>query len=110
MRKIMACLDVGSDTVKCVVGEMVKRKLNILAVADAPSKGVKYGIVEDPSSLLDPLKNVIQKCEEIIGLRLKQVVVSVPAILTFTIISILFFALIIGVPTLAKLKNRATLY
>ena len=31
-------------------------------------------------------------------------------ILTFTIISILFFALIIGVPTLAKLKNRATLY
>ena len=27
--KIMACLDVGSDTVKCVVGEMVKRKLNI---------------------------------------------------------------------------------
>ena len=35
MRKIMACLDVGSDTVKCVVGEMVKRKLNILAVAES---------------------------------------------------------------------------
>ena len=67
MRKIMACLDVGSDTVKCVVGEMVKRKLNILAVAEVPSKGVKHGIVEDPSSLLDPLKSVIQKCEESIN-------------------------------------------
>ena len=79
MRKIMACLDVGSDTVKCVVGEMVKRKLNILAVAETPSKGVKYGIVEDPNSVLESLRNVIQKCEEIIGLKLRQVIVSVPA-------------------------------
>ena len=79
MRKIMACLDVGSDTVKCVVGEMVKRKLNILAVAESSSKGVKYGIVEDPNSVLDSVKNVIQKCEEIIGLKIRQVIVSVPA-------------------------------
>ena len=79
MRKIMACLDVGSDTVKCVVGEMVKRKLNILAVAETPSKGVKYGIVEEPNSVLEPLKNVIQQCEEIIGLKIRQVIVSVPA-------------------------------
>ena len=79
MRKIMACLDVGSDTVKCVVGEMVKRKLNILAVAESPSKGVKNGIVEDPNALLEPLKNVMQRCEEIIGLNIRQVIVSVPA-------------------------------
>ncbi len=79
MRKIMACLDVGSDVVKCVVGEMVRRKLNILAAAEAPSKGVRNGIVEDPNLLLEPLKNVIQKCEEIIGLRIRQMIVSVPA-------------------------------
>ena len=58
---------------------MVKRKLNILAVAETPSKGVKYGIVEDPNSVLESLRNVIQKCEEIIGLKLRQVIVSVPA-------------------------------
>ena len=80
MRKIMACLDVGSDTVKLVVGEMVKKKLNILAVAEAPSRGVKEGIVEDANSLLEPLKNVIQKCEEVIGLPIKQMIVSVPAL------------------------------
>lgn len=79
MRKIMACIDIGSDTVKCVVGEMVRKKLNILAVADNPSKGVKNGIVEDPNSLLESLRNVIQKCEEVIGLPIRQVIVSVPA-------------------------------
>ena len=61
MRKIMACLDVGSDTVKLVVGEMVKKKLNILAVAESPSRGVKNGVVEDPSILLKSLEDVIQK-------------------------------------------------
>ena len=76
----MACLDVGSDTIKCVVGEMVKRKLNILAVADTPSKGLKNGLVEEPNLLLEPLREVIQKCEEIIGLKIRQMIVSVPAI------------------------------
>ncbi len=79
MRKIMACLDVGSESVKCVVGEMIKRKLNVLAVSEAPANGVKNGIVENPNLLLEPLRNVIHKCEEIIGLPLKQLIVAVPA-------------------------------
>ena len=79
MRKIMACLDVGSETIKCVVGEMVKKKLNVLAVAEVPSNGVKNGIVYNPNLLIQPLRNVIQKCEEIMDLPIKQVIVSVPA-------------------------------
>ena len=80
MRKIMACLDVGSDTIKLVVGEMVRKKLNILAVAEALSKGVKKGIVQHPNNLMEPLQNVIQKCEEVIGLKIRQMIVSIPAI------------------------------
>jgi cell division protein FtsA len=75
----MACLDVGSETIKCVVGEMVKKKLNVLAVAEASSNGVKNGIVYNPNLLLQPLRTVIQKCEEIMDLPIKQVIVSVPA-------------------------------
>ena len=79
MRKIMACLDVGSDNVKLVVGEMVRKKLNVLAVASSPSEGVKNGMVEDPNVLLEPLKDVIQKCEEVIGLKIRQMIVCVPS-------------------------------
>ena len=79
MRKIMASLDVGSNNVKLVVGEIVKKKLNVLAVAESESFGVKNGIVEDPNLLLEPLENVILKCEEVIGLKIKQMIVSVPA-------------------------------
>ncbi len=80
MRKIMASLDVGSDRVKLIVGEIVKKRLNILAVVESESFGVKNGIVEDPNLLLEPLENVILKCEEVIGLKIKQMIVSVPAI------------------------------
>ena len=80
MRKIMASLDVGSDNVKLIVGEIVKKKLNILAVAESKSFGVKNCIVDDSNLLLEPLENVILKCEEVIGLKIKQMIVAVPAI------------------------------
>ena len=43
MRKIMACLDVGSDTIKLVVGEMVKKKLNIENTSSLPKGKGKFG-------------------------------------------------------------------
>ncbi len=79
MRKIMACLDVGTDSIKLVVGEMVKNKLNVLAVADAPSKGVSNGYLEDPNLLMEPLKSVIHRCEETLGLSIRQMIVCVPS-------------------------------
>ncbi len=78
MRKIMASLDVGSDTLKLVVGEMIKNKLNILAVSEVPSKGVKKGLVVNKETFGDALKEVIKKAEEIIGLKINQLVVNVP--------------------------------
>jgi len=79
MRKIMASLDVGSDTVKLVVGEVYKKKLNILAIAESNSQGVKKGIVENQNQLIYGIKDVITKCESIIGLKIKQMIVSVPS-------------------------------
>lgn len=79
MRKIMACLDVGSDTVKLVVGEMFKKKLNVLAVAESSVKGIKNGLIEKPDVLLDSIKKVLKKCEDIIGIRIRQMIVCVPS-------------------------------
>ena len=79
MRKIMASLDIGSDTIKLVVGEIVKNDLTILAVAEEPSYGVKDAIIESPEELMKPLQIVFEKCEDILGLPIKQVILTVPA-------------------------------
>lgn len=45
MRKIIASLDIGSHTIKLVVGEIVRNKLNILACVDTPSRGIKKDLL-----------------------------------------------------------------
>ena len=41
MRKIISSIDIGSFSIKIVVGEIIKNKLNVLAVSNTPSKGIK---------------------------------------------------------------------
>ena len=41
MRKIIASLDIGSSSIKLVVGEIYRGKLNILACLDTPAQGIK---------------------------------------------------------------------
>lgn len=79
MRKIMASLDIGSDKIKLVVGEIFKHKLNVLAVTETPSKGIKKGIIVNSENVLEGVKEVYKKAEEIIGLKIRQTVVAIPS-------------------------------
>ena len=79
MRKIIASLDIGNHTIKLVVGEIVKNKLNILACVDTPARGIKKGFIVNPESAIEALEDVFKKCEEQIGLPIKKVIVSVPS-------------------------------
>lgn len=45
MRKILAGVDLGSDTLKLVVGELFKEKIHILACITVPSKGIKMDLL-----------------------------------------------------------------
>lgn len=79
MRKIIAGLDIGNHTMKLVVGEIVKNKLNILACVDTPSRGIKKGFVVNSESAIEALSDVFKKAEEQIGLKITNVIISVPA-------------------------------
>ncbi len=79
MRRIIASLDVGSNSLKLVVGEIFKKKLNILAAVDVPSRGIKKGYVINPESAIEAIKELFDKAEHIIGLKVSKVIVNVPA-------------------------------
>ena len=79
MRRIIASLDIGSNSLKLVVGEIFKKKLNILAAVDVPSRGIKKGYVINPESATEAIKELFDKAEHIIGLPVKKVIVNVPA-------------------------------
>ena len=79
MRRIIASLDVGSNTIKLVVGEIFKKKLNIIAAVDVPSRGIKKGYVINPESATEAIKDLFDKVEHVIGLKVQKVIVNIPA-------------------------------
>ena len=79
MRKIIASLDIGTSSIKLIVGEIQKQKLNVLSCVDVFAQGIKKGYVVNPDSALLALKEVFSKTEELIGLPIKKVLVCVPS-------------------------------
>lgn len=87
MRKIIASFDIGTDTIKLIVAEIVKSKFNILAVSESESKGIKNGLIINKEVLTPVLKNTLKKAEDVLGLKIKKVIVTVPSYDTEFIIS-----------------------
>lgn len=79
MRKIIASIDMGSNSLKLVVGEFMRNKLNILAVSECVSEGIEKGYVKDPILVMSSLKEVFKKAEDMIGLPVRKVIASVPS-------------------------------
>ena len=78
MRKIIAGVDIGSFTIKVIVAEIIKSKTNILAAVEVESKGIKNGLIVNKETFTPALKEAIKKAEEILGLRIRKVVITVP--------------------------------
>lgn len=79
MRKIIASIDMGSNSLKLVVGEFMRNKLNILAVSECESLGIEKGFITNRELVLKSLKEVFAKAEEMIGLPIRKVIASVPS-------------------------------
>ncbi len=79
MRKIIAGLDIGSDTIKLIVGEFIKNRLNILCTSEVPSRGIKKGLIYHSDEVIPVLKEAFHKAEDMLGVAIKEVVLSIPA-------------------------------
>lgn len=79
MRKIMAGIDIGTDTIKVIVAEIIKAKINVLAVAESESKGVKNGFIVSKEAFIPALKEAIKKAEDILGLKIRKAIITVPS-------------------------------
>ena len=79
MKHIYTSIDFGSDTIKIVVAELFQNKINLLASTSTKSKGIKKGLITDVDLALESIKNAINEAEELLGLKIKKVVASVPS-------------------------------
>lgn len=78
MRKIYTSIDIGSDTVKFLVGEEKDNKIYILSSYTIKSKGIRKGLIVDSNLMVNTIKDGIKKINDDLGIVIKKVLVNVP--------------------------------
>ena len=79
MKKIYSSIDIGSDTIKFVVGEYFNNKINILSSYIMKSKGVRKGLIVDANLTINAIKDGIKQVNRMLGFEIKKVIVNVPS-------------------------------
>lgn len=77
MRKIIASIDIGSSKIKMVVGEIMNEEVKILCAIDEESRGVKKGVIVEPSETEYAIRKLLKRAEELLGLKVTKAIVSI---------------------------------
>ena len=78
MKQIFTSVDIGSDTVKILVGEIVKDNVNVLSNIAIKSKGIRKGLVIDSNLAINTIKDGLKIINDDLGFEIKKVIVNVP--------------------------------
>lgn len=79
MRKVYTSVDLGSDSIKIMVGEFYNKKLNVLATSCVKSRGIKKGLIVNANEVLGSLKEAISEIENKLLITIDKVIASVPS-------------------------------
>lgn len=75
--EIYVSLDIGTSSVKVIIGEMVNDTLNIIGVGNVPSEGLRKGSIVDIDETVHSIKRAIEQAERMIGMDIRQVIVGI---------------------------------
>ena len=78
MKKIYASIDIGTYSIKIVVGEYFNDKLHVLSSHCVNSKGIKKGLIVEPNLVADAILSCINEINGLLGIEIKKVLVNVP--------------------------------
>lgn len=78
MKGIYAILDIGSSTIKLLVGETTSANIHVLFAKKIPSHGVKKGIVEDEHILSKDIQHLLEIAEKSLETKIHSVALNIP--------------------------------
>ena len=78
MRKIYTSIDIGSYSIKVIVGEFVDDKLHVLASSFVETKGLKKGLIIEPDLVVSSIKEAVDEANVKLGMNINKVIVNIP--------------------------------
>ena len=70
-------LDIGTSSVKVIIGEMMNDQLSIIGVGNVKSQGLKKGSIIDIDETVQSIKRAVDQAERMVGVTIKGAIVGV---------------------------------
>ncbi|MGI2327287.1 cell division protein FtsA [Planococcus sp. YIM B11945] len=77
--ELYVSLDIGSSSVKVLIGEMANKSLHVIGVGNVKSNGIKKGAIVDIDATVQSIKKAVDQAERMIGKSIQEVVLGIPA-------------------------------
>ncbi len=74
---IYVSLDIGTSSVKVIIGEMVNDTFNILGVGNVKSTGLRKGAIVDIDETVHSIRKAVGEAERMVGMEIKKVIVGI---------------------------------
>ncbi|WP_010649462.1 cell division protein FtsA [Oceanobacillus massiliensis] len=75
--EILVSLDIGTTTIKVIIGEVLNDSLNIIGVGTAKSNGMKKGAIVDIDQTVQSIRSAVEQAERMVGMHIERVVVGI---------------------------------
>lgn len=79
MKDIYAVLDIGSATIKLLVGEVVSANINVLFSKKIISHGIRKGRIESMPTVVSEVKQLLDEASKAMGATISKVALCIPS-------------------------------
>ncbi|WP_449442318.1 cell division protein FtsA [Ureibacillus acetophenoni] len=78
-QEIYISLDIGSSSIKVLIGEVNNEQLHVIGVGNVKSSGVRKGAIVDINATVQSIRKAIDEAERMTGITINEVVLGIPA-------------------------------
>jgi len=76
---IYISLDIGSSTIKVLIGEVNNDQLHVIGVGNVKSNGVRKGAIVDIDATVQSIRKAVEEAQRMTGIAINEVVLGIPA-------------------------------
>lgn len=77
MRQMVTSIDLGSFSIKVVIAQIYRSKIEIIGVGTSESRGIKEGEILNIEQLIKSLHSAIREAENMSGVKITSCVVNI---------------------------------
>lgn len=77
--ELYVSLDIGSSSIKVLIGEVEDENLHVIGVGNVQSKGIRKGTIIDIDATVESIQSAVEQAERMTGMEIKEVVLGIPA-------------------------------